>query len=289
MSYSGSRGAARQGLRAVHRRGARAGEGDDCAVRLGPRDDGGPGAGRPAAALGRDLRRVVGRNIRYGGEPIVLPTRDRRLERRPLVLLCDVSGSMERYSRMLLHFAHSLARAVRARGGVPLRDAADARHARDRPARRGRRGHEGRQRRVPDWGGGTRIGDALHTLQRGLGAARDGTRAGRAADFGRLGSRRTRTGCARRWRGLQRSCHRLIWLNPLLGSPDYQPLTRGMQAALPFVDDFLPVHNLVSLEALAEHLNALPTRSARSPIPVPRSLSPVPRSPFPSSSSNTTS
>ena len=57
---------------------------------------------------------------------------------------------------------------------------------------------------------------------------------------------------------LQRSCHRLIWLNPLLGSPDYQPLTRGMQAALPFVDDFLPVHNLASLEALAKHLNRLP-------------------------------
>ena len=50
---------------------------------------------------------------------------------------------------------------------------------------------------------------------------------------------------------LQRSCHRLIWLNPLLGSPGYEPLTRGMPAALPFVDDFLPVHNLVSLEALA--------------------------------------
>ena len=59
---------------------------------------------------------------------------------------------------------------------------------------------------------------------------------------------------------LQRSCHRLIWLNPLLGSPDYQPLTRGMQAALPFVDDFLPVHNLASLEALAAHLKAVSAR-----------------------------
>ena len=57
---------------------------------------------------------------------------------------------------------------------------------------------------------------------------------------------------------LQRSCHRLIWLNPLLGAADYQPLTRGMQAALPFIDDFLPVHNLASLEALARHLNRLP-------------------------------
>ena len=63
---------------------------------------------------------------------------------------------------------------------------------------------------------------------------------------------------------LQRSCQRLIWLNPLLGSPDYLPLTRGMQAALPFIDDFLPAHNLASLESLARHLNTLPAhRPAR--------------------------
>jgi uncharacterized protein with von Willebrand factor type A (vWA) domain len=56
---------------------------------------------------------------------------------------------------------------------------------------------------------------------------------------------------------LQRSCHRLVWLNPLLGSPQYEPLTRGMQAALPYIDDFLPVHNLASLEELAGHLARL--------------------------------
>ena len=59
---------------------------------------------------------------------------------------------------------------------------------------------------------------------------------------------------------LQRRCHRLIWLNPLLGSARYRPLTRGMQAALPWIDDFLPVHNLASLDALAAHLGGLPTR-----------------------------
>ena len=68
---------------------------------------------------------------------------------------------------------------------------------------------------------------------------------------------------AREMARLQRSCHRLIWLNPLLGSAEYQPLTRGMRAALPFVDDFLPVHNLASLEALAAHLNALPRHGGR--------------------------
>ena len=71
---------------------------------------------------------------------------------------------------------------------------------------------------------------------------------------------------------LQRSCHRLIWLNPLLGSPDYLPLTRGMQAALPAIDDFLPVHNLASLAALARHLNSLPARrpARRRAVPPPQ-------------------
>ena len=114
-------------------------------------------------------------------------------------------------------------------------------------------------RNVSDWSGGTRIGEALRA-------------------FNVAWARRTRTRSAvvlvisDGWdRGdpellwneisrLRRTCHRLIWLNPLLGSPDYQPLTRGMRAALPFIDDFLPVHNLESLEALAVHLNSLPIR-----------------------------
>lgn len=61
-------------------------------------------------------------------------------------------------------------------------------------------------------------------------------------------------------RRLQRSCYRLIWLNPLLGSPSYEPLTRGMQTALPFTDDFLPIHNLASLEDLARYLSVLNKR-----------------------------
>jgi uncharacterized protein with von Willebrand factor type A (vWA) domain len=118
-------------------------------------------------------------------------------------------------------------------------------------------------RHIPDWSGGTRIGEALRTFnvqwcRRVLnhGAVvlliSDGWDRGNPAILRAEMSR------------LQRTCHRLIWLNPLLGAPDYQPLTRGMQAALPFVDDFLPVHNLDSLEALARHLNTLPRRRSRS-------------------------
>ncbi|HKF65221.1 MAG TPA: VWA domain-containing protein, partial [Vicinamibacterales bacterium] len=116
--------------------------------------------------------------------------------------------------------------------------------------------------RLPDWGGGTRIGEALRTfnvrwarrvMRRGpvVLLISDGWDRGEPAVL--------RSEIAR----LQRSCHRLIWLNPLLGSPDYRPITRGMQAALPFIDDFLPVHNLASLEALADHLSRLPPRRSR--------------------------
>ncbi|MGD8805002.1 MAG: VWA domain-containing protein, partial [Chloroflexota bacterium] len=112
---------------------------------------------------------------------------------------------------------------------------------------------------VQDWSGGTRIGAALKEFnydwaRRVLGRGAvvllisDGWDRG---DPQLLAHEIVR---------LQRSCHRLIWLNPLLGMPDYEPLTRGMQAALPHIDDFLPVHNLASLEQLARHLSQLTQR-----------------------------
>ncbi|MFQ5790444.1 MAG: VWA domain-containing protein, partial [Acidobacteriota bacterium] len=114
-------------------------------------------------------------------------------------------------------------------------------------------------RLVPDWSGGTRIGEALRSFnlcwgRRVLGQGAvvllisDGWDRGDPDELGREMAR------------LQRSCHRLIWLNPLLGSAEYEPLTRGMQAALPHVDDFLPVHNLASLEELAVQLSRLDQR-----------------------------
>ena len=141
-----------------------------------------------------DLRRVVRRNIRYGGEAVSLPTRDRRLKRRPLVLICDVSGSMERYARMLLHFIHSLAGAPQAcsRRSVPLRDAAHANHARDVTWRQSLAPFQGFRARPTDWGGGTRIGEALRTFNVRWARRVLGTWADRAAHLGRMGSRRTR-------------------------------------------------------------------------------------------------
>jgi hypothetical protein len=215
-----------------------------------------PGRGRAI-----DLRRIVRHNAPFGGEPIALPRRERTTKPRPLVLLCDVSGSMERYARLLLHFVHG----VSARAGrveTFLFATRLTRVTRDLTRRNRRRTMQRLPWNVPDWGGGTRIGEALRTFntrwaRRVMGRGPVVLLISDGWDRGEPGLLRGEM--AR----LQRSCHRLIWLNPLLGSADYRPMTRGMQAALPFVDDFLPVHNLESLDALARHLNQLPRRRAR--------------------------
>ena len=220
-----------------------------------------------------DLRRTMRRSLRFGGEFFDLATRAPKDKPRSLVLICDISGSMERYTRMLLHFMHTVASGV-----GPLeaflfatRLTRITRHLRYRSVDQA---ITEVSQAVPDWSGGTRIGDAIKTfnyqwLRRVLRGQSivliisDGWDRGEPELLARETSR------------LQRSCHRLIWLNPLLGSPDYQPLTMGMQAALPYVDDFLPVHNLTSLEALAQHLSTLPPergvlpayRPTRSPEP----------------------
>ena len=213
----------------------------------------------PGRGPALDLRRTVRANMRYGGELIDLPQRRRKTRRRPLILLCDVSGSMERYSRMLLHFVHALSGGSHRMGRVESFVFATrlTRITRQLAARSAATVVPALPRKIGDFGGGTRIGDALRTFNtewarrvRGQGPIvlliSDGWDRGEP-DLLRAEMAR-----------LQRSCHRLIWLNPLLGSPDYLPLTRGMQAALPCIDDFLPVHNLASIEALARHLNTLP-------------------------------
>ena len=205
-----------------------------------------------------DLRRVVRYNMRYGGELLDLPHRRRKDKQRPLTLICDVSGSMERYTRMLLHFIHTIATGP---------DQVEAFLFATRLTRvTGQLAHRGVDEAVaevsnavPDWAGGTKIGEALKAFnfrwaRRVLGwgsvvlVISDGWDRGEPELLRREMAR------------LQRSCYRLTWLNPLLGSPTYEPATRGMQAALPFVDDLLPVHNLASLEDLAKHLSALSSK-----------------------------
>lgn len=202
-----------------------------------------------------DLRRAWRERLR-SGELLRLPTRARTTRPRPLVLLADVSGSMERYSRMLLHFAYAL---QRARGRVHVFLFSTRLTCVTRELTRGSvdAAVVAVSRRVPDWSGGTRIGDALRTFHvrwaRSVLSRRpvvlmvsDGWDRG---DPDALQQQVAR---------LQRGCHRLIWLSPLVGTADYRPLTRGLVAALPFVDDFLPARTLGNLEDLARHLNHLP-------------------------------
>ncbi len=207
-----------------------------------------------------DLRRTMGRNIAFGGEVMELRKRTRKQMRRPLVLLCDISGSMERYSRMLLHFIFSVSGAMdRVEAFVFATEL--TRISRDMSTHRDEFLIQ-IARHVPDWSGGTRIGQALRTfnVEWGRRIMSHGPVVLLISDGWDRGDPEVLGGEMSR---LQRTCYRLIWLNPLLGGSNYQPLTRGMQAALPFVDDFLPVHNLASMEALADHLNTLPARRGR--------------------------
>lgn len=216
---------------------------------------------KPAPGGVPDLRNLFRTALRNSGEMLKVPTRSRKWKRRPLVLLCDVSGSMERYTRMLLQFAHCLTDEFSrlevfvfstrlTRITLPLR------------LRKLDRALSEVAASVKDWSGGTRIGKALHefhvlwarrVLSQGpiVLLVSDGWDRGDPAELAQEMSR------------LHRSCHRLIWLNPLLGSPAYEPLTRGMQAALPHIDDFLPVHNIQSIDDLARHLRTLPLKGKR--------------------------
>jgi uncharacterized protein len=222
-----------------------------------------------AAARGKQLdwRRSMRQAFKHDGEWLRLEWRDRKTKPRPLIVLADVSGSMERYSRMLLHFMHTVTQASR-RGqrrkvevfafGTRMTRITKNLERKDVDAALDQVGKD-----VRDWSGGTRIGESFTNFNRqwakrvlGRGSVvmviSDGWDQGDPAQLGKAMER------------LQKTCHRLIWLNPLIGTQGFQPQTRGLLAALPFVDDFLPVHNLRSLEQLAKHLEALPSqRSAR--------------------------
>lgn len=208
-----------------------------------------------------DLRRALMRSLRTGGEVISLPTRRRRWRPRPLVLLCDVSGSMERYSRMLLHFAHGMAHG-RGRFEVFLFATGLTRVTRQIRLRRVQEAVDAVSNAVPDWSGGTRIGPALRQFhQRWARRVLHQSPVVLLISDGwdRGDPQILREEVAR----LQRSCHRLIWLNPLIGTVDYAPLTRGLQAALPYVDDFLAARTLSDLADLAVHLSAIASRTSR--------------------------
>jgi uncharacterized protein with von Willebrand factor type A (vWA) domain len=205
-----------------------------------------------------DLRRTVRESLRTDGEPL----RRRWLETgerpRRVVLLCDVSGSMAPYARALLRFLHV---AVTGRPrveaftiGTRLTRVTRMLSAHDPDA-----ALAAASRAVPDWSGGTRLGDALGDFN-ALWGVRGFARGALVVVLSDGWDRGDPEVLAEQMARLARVAHRVIWVNPLKATPGYAPLVRGMAAALPYVDDFVEGHSVESLEALARLLVDDPAR-----------------------------
>jgi uncharacterized protein len=202
-----------------------------------------------------DPRWTMRRNMKYGGEIIDLVNRKRRIKKTRVVLLCDVSGSMDCYSRFLIQFMYGLQNELwgvetfvfstslsRITHLIRTKDIANA--------------LEKISGSILGWSGGTNIGRSLHTFNRNFAPSMvthrtvvviisDGWDRG---DVSLL---------EREMQDLKRRCKKIIWLNPLLASDNYEPLCKGMQAALPYLDLFLSVHNVNSLIALGRTLQKM--------------------------------
>jgi uncharacterized protein with von Willebrand factor type A (vWA) domain len=192
----------------------------------------------------RDLRAELRDAVRHGGVPLRRRWREPVVVQRPLVLVCDVSGSMAPYARMLLELAQA---AVRSRRRVEV-FALGTRLTRITGELRGSRALERATHAVEDYAGGTRLGEALGELLR-----EHGRRLGHGSvvvilsdGWDRGEPERLAAEMAR----LRRVAHRVVWVNPLLAAPGYEPLARGMATALPHTDHFVPGHSLRALEDL---------------------------------------
>jgi uncharacterized protein with von Willebrand factor type A (vWA) domain len=207
-----------------------------------------------------DVRRLLRRCLRTGGEAYDRPYRARKGVPRKLVVLCDVSGSMEAYTRALLLFLHA---AVGAGRGVEA-FAFGTRLSRLTPDLRTRDPEEALERaaaRALDWGSGTRIGASLKEFNDEFGR-RALTRGAIVVIVSDGWERHEPEVVGREMARLARAAYAVVWVNPLKGNPEYQPLAGGMRAALPSIDRFLPGHNLRSLEQLAAVLAGIERRHA---------------------------
>jgi uncharacterized protein with von Willebrand factor type A (vWA) domain len=201
-------------------------------------------------------RAMFRRNLATGGQLATWVWRRPARRPRPIVVLCDISGSMERHSRLLLRFIQALASssAVRTESfvfGTRLTRVTRLLRDRDRDRALGRVAET-----VNDWAGGTRIGESFRDFN--LRWARRTLRTSGIVivvsdGWDRGDPALVETETAR----LRRNCHRLVWLNPLAGTPGYQPLAAGMRAAYPYIDDFLPAGTIASLERLGEILSGV--------------------------------
>ncbi|MBR0651847.1 VWA domain-containing protein [Roseomonas terrae] len=200
-----------------------------------------------------DLRATVRQSLRTGGEILDLARRRRVTRPPPLVVLCDISGSMARYAQIMLHFLHAVAndrdRVHTFLFGTRLTNVTRQLKHRDPEI-----AFEMISHIVPDWSGGTRIGESLALFNRLWGRRVLGQGAVVLLITDGL-DREGAQGLAEATARLRGSCRRLIWLNPLLRFAGFQPKSQGIRAMLPHVDDFRPVHNLNSLRDLVATLS----------------------------------
>ncbi len=200
-----------------------------------------------------DLGATLRRSLRRGGEITQLSRTARVVRPPPLVVLCDISGSMARYAQVLLHFLHAVAndrdRVHAFLFGTRLSNITRQLRYRDPEVAFQMVSHA-----VPDWSGGTRIGEALAEFNRRW--ARRVLAQGAVVLLVTDGlDRDGAAGLAENMDRLHRSCRRLIWLNPLLRWDGFQPKSGGIRAMLPYVDDFRTVHSLDSLRSLVDLLS----------------------------------
>ena len=198
-----------------------------------------------------NLRRSLRQSLKTGGELIELSYRQRKPKRTKLIVICDVSGSMDLYSRFLLQFVYGLQNSF-AKVETFVFSTALSQITGYVKNKTYQRALERLSSRVTGWSGGTRIGASLATFNEQwlrridkrtiVIILSDGWDTGEPEQLASALSQ------------LKQRAGRLIWLNPLLGSSSYEPLTQGMQAALPFIDVFAPAHNLASLGTLEAHL-----------------------------------
>jgi len=207
-----------------------------------------------------DMRKLIRQSLRTGGDPVDRPYRARKVVPRKLVVLCDVSGSMDAYARALVLFLHA---AVGSGPGVEA-FAFGTRLSRLTPELETRDPESALEKcteAVTDWGSGTRIGASLKEFN-DLWGRRALSRGAIVVIVSDGWERQDPELVGREMARLARAAYAIVWVNPLKGNPEYQPLAGGMRAALPYVDRFLSGHNLRSLEELATVLAGIERRHA---------------------------
>ena len=199
-----------------------------------------------------DVRRTVRLALRTAGEPVARAFNEPSVRPRRIVLICDVSGSMEPYARALLRFVHA---AVVGRGRVEAFALGTrlTRVTRELSSRDPDAALSAASRRVADWSGGTRLGEGMRTFNDQWGV-RGMARGAVVVVLSDGWDRGDPAVLAEQMARLHRVAYRVVWVNPLKASAGYAPLARGMAAALPWVDAFVEGHSLAALEQVAAEL-----------------------------------